>query len=64
MNCCEQAWNAPFAPGPIDSMRRRQIPIEIKRIPCTLPAKRKLSRNTEIYLTHSFKEPIQVFIKK
>ena len=59
---CEISWNAPFAPGPIDAMRRRQVPLSIKRLQCTLPVKRKLTCNTQLYIVHPLKENFQVQI--
>jgi len=63
MSSCEVGWNVPFAPGPIDAMRRRQVPISIKRLQCTLPVKKKLTCNTQLYVVHPSKEPFQVFIQ-
>jgi len=65
MNKGEEArWNTPFAPGPIDSMRRRAAPMPIKRLQCTLPVKHKLSGNSQLYVFHPTKEPIQILINR
>lgn len=65
MNKVEEArWNTPFAPGPIDSMRRRAAPMPIKRLQCTLPVKRKLTGNSQLYVFHPTKEPIQILINR
>ena len=64
MNRGEGKWIAPFAPGPIDSMRRRAAPIPVKRIQYTLPIKHKLNYDTQLYLVHPTKEPIQIILHK
>jgi hypothetical protein len=68
MNNCEVNvpinWNAPFAPGPIDAMRRRQVPLTIKRLQCTLPVKRKLTCNTQLFFVHPNNESFQLILHK
>jgi hypothetical protein len=64
MSSCEVSWNTPFAPGPIDAMRRRQVPLNIKRLQCTLPVRRRLTNNVQLYVVHPTKEPFQVSLHK
>jgi len=55
---------APIAPGPIDSCRRRQHPIIIKRVQTTLPIKHKLTCNTQVYVVHPIHEILKITLRK
>lgn len=39
---------APIAPGPIDSSRRRQLPVVVKRVQSTLPIKTRLTNKIQL----------------
>ena len=63
-NLGEDEYYAPIAPGPIDSCRRRQHPILVKRLQTTLPIKHKLNSKTQIYVVHPTRDYIKVSIRK